>query len=122
MSVLLDTCILIDALAGSEVARDYLREARGAAISRLVWMEVLVGAADAEEERTIRAFLAAFETLPIDEAVAQEAVRLRRQRRLKLPDAIIFATARVHGRDFVTRNTKDFPPDTPGVVVPYRLP
>lgn len=121
MSVLLDSCILIDVLAGSEAAREYVRQTRDAAISRLAWMEVLVGAADAEEERTIRAFLSVFEVLPIDGAVAEEAVRVRRATRLRLPDAIIYATARVNGRTFATRNTRDFPPGTPGVVLPYQL-
>lgn len=121
MNVVLDSCILIDALNGSEPARNYLREARNAAISRLSWMEVLVGAAGAEEERTIRGFLSIFELLPIDEAVAEEAVKLRRSHRLKLPDAIIFATARVHRAELATRNTTDFPVGTPSVVVPYLL-
>jgi hypothetical protein len=121
MSVVLDSCILIDALNGSEPARTYLREARNAAISRLTWMEVLAGAAGVEEDRIIRGFLSIFELLPIDEAVAEEAVKLRRSHRLKLPDAIIFATARVHRAELATRNTKDFPAGTPGVVVPYLL-
>lgn len=56
----------------------------------------------------------------MDLAVAQEAVRLRRAGRLRLPDAIIYATARVHGRTLVTRNTRDFPEGEPGVDVPYR--
>jgi predicted nucleic acid-binding protein len=121
MRVVLDSCILIDALNGSVPARAYIREARGAAISRLTWMEVLVGAAGAEEERTIRGFLSIFELHPIDEAVAEEAVRLRRSHRLKLPDAIVFATARLHRAELATRNTKDFPVGTPGVVIPYLL-
>ena len=120
MSLLLDSCILIDALAGSEPARDSLAGVRGAAISRLTWMEVLVGARGDDEDRTVRAFLAIFEVLPISDAVAEEGVNLRRTRRLKLPDAIILATARVHGRTLVTRNTKDFPGGEPGVHVPYR--
>jgi predicted nucleic acid-binding protein len=53
--------------------------------------------------------------------VAEEAVRIRRQRRLKLPDAIILATARVHGLVLVTRNTKDFDPADPAIRIPYAL-
>ena len=48
-------------------------------------------------------------------------MRLRRERRLKLPDALIWATARRHGSLLVTRNTKDFPKDDPGVRVPYSI-
>lgn len=119
MRILLDSCILIDLLGGSEAAREYLGGLRGAAISQLTWMEVLIGAANAEEEQIVRALLSTFELLPIDQEVSEEAVRLRRMRRLKLPDAIVFATARVHRRELATRNTKDFPSGTQGVVIPY---
>ncbi len=37
----------------------------------------------------------------------------------RLPDAIIWATAREASALLVTRNTKDFPADVPGVRVPY---
>jgi predicted nucleic acid-binding protein len=121
VSVVLDSCILIDYLAGHTAAREYINSADGGAISMITWMEVVVGAASSDEELVVRAFLATFEILPVDTPVAEEAVRLRRARRLRLPDAIIFATARVHDRVLATRNTKDFRGDEPGVTVPYRL-
>ena len=121
MSVLLDSCILIDFLAGRVTARDYLAGVDGAAISLVTWMEVVVGAANAQEDALLRGFLSAFDVLPVDGPVAEEAVILRRTRRLKLPDAIIFATARVHGRSLSTRNTKDFGEGEPGITVPYLL-
>ncbi len=51
--------------------------------------------------------------------VAREAVALRKASRLKLPDALILATARVHGLLLVTRNHRDFSPSEPDVRVPY---
>jgi tRNA-dihydrouridine synthase len=57
----------------------------GAAISMITWMEVAVGGASPEEDVVLRAFLSSFEVLPIDTHIAEEAVRLRRTRRLKLP-------------------------------------
>jgi len=39
---------------------------------------------------------------------------------MKLPDAIILATAQVHRRSLLTRNTKDFS-GISGVVTPYIL-
>jgi predicted nucleic acid-binding protein len=42
--------------------------------------------------------------------------------RIKLLDAYIFATAQVNGSILVTRNTKDFPAQTPGIRVPYNTP
>jgi predicted nucleic acid-binding protein len=121
MSTVVDTCVLIDALLGVTAARAFLSDGDTNAISRITWMEVMVGARDPSEERTLRAFLSSFQLLEIDEPIASEAVRLRRAARLKLPDAIIFATAQRHRLPLATRNTRDFPPGTPGVVVPYVL-
>lgn len=38
-----------------------------------------------------------------------------------LPDAIILATARVHGLVLATRNTRDFQADEAGISVSYRI-
>jgi len=46
-------------------------------------------------------------------------VSLRRGQSIKLPYAIIWATAQVHSRLLVTRNSKDFAPSHPGVRIPY---
>lgn len=47
-------------------------------------------------------------TLPLGPAVLDQAVKLRRQRKLKLGDALVAATALVHQCTLVTRNTQDF--------------
>lgn len=60
--------------------------------------------------------------IPLDLAVAERAVQLRRAYRLRLPDAIIWATAQVHEAVLVTRNTKDFHADWEGIRIPYHLP
>ena len=65
--------------------------------------------------------LSLFEVLSLSAAVADVAATIRRERRLKLPDAIILATARSHGLRLVTRNTKDFRPEDGDILVPYRL-
>lgn len=46
--------------------------------------------------------------LPIDSAVADEWGRLRTVRSLPVVDALLAATARVHGLTLVTRNVRDF--------------
>jgi predicted nucleic acid-binding protein len=107
--------------AGEEEATELLRTSGRCAISEITWIEVLVGAEDAAAEVPLRALLSSFERLPIDHEVSEEAVRIRRERRLKLPDALILATARVHHRLLATRNTKDFSVDDPDVHVPYDL-
>ena len=72
-------------------------------------------------EAGTRVFLEGFRMVPMDGVIAQETVLLRRSHRIKLPDAIIWATARRTDRLPVTRNTRDFPADDPGVREPYRL-
>lgn len=121
MKFLVDTCILVDHLQGQAAATRFLEAQRGAAISLVTWMEVMAGAESADEAEALRALLAGFELLAVDAQVAEEAVVLRRERRLKLPDAVILATARVHDLEFATRNTRDFKPSERGVVVPYKL-
>jgi len=39
---------------------------------------------------------------------------------IKLPDAIIEATAQIENRLLITRNVKDFK-NTPGVILPYAM-
>jgi hypothetical protein len=75
----------------------------------------------AANEADARSFLLNFYTLPLDADVAERAFLLRRTNRIKLPDAIIQATAEESGRILITRNTRDFPPGTPGVLIPYTL-
>ena len=87
----------------------------------ITWMEVLVGAADESETDRLRWFLSGFQRIAIDDAVAELAVEIRRKHRMRLPDAIIWASARHVGGLLITRNTKDFPPDDPGVRVPYTI-
>lgn len=44
----------------------------------------------------------------VNKAVSNKAVKLRQQQKLSLGDAIIAATALLHGCELVTRNTSDF--------------
>ena len=67
-----------------------------------------------------RGFLAHFRIVPLTPEVAEEAVRLRRQHRLKLPDAIIWASALNENCVLVSRNTKVFPANQAGIRFPYR--
>lgn len=120
VKALFDTNVLIDFLAGVPQARAELEHYDDAAISIVSWMEVMVGA-PAHADRTTRSFLASFELISLDQAIAEAAVELRRAHRIKLPDAIVWASARHHGRLLVTRDTKDFPDGDPGVRSPYAL-
>ncbi|MGB0678940.1 MAG: type II toxin-antitoxin system VapC family toxin [Polyangiales bacterium] len=119
LGAVFDTNILIDFLRGEMRARDELERFDKAAISMVTWMEVLVGSQSEAESTRLRAFLSTFLRVPIDEEVANRAIALRRLHRIKLPDALIWATAQQQGALLVTRNTRDFPASCPDVRVPY---
>jgi hypothetical protein len=121
MKAVFDTNILVDYLNGIPAAKRELEHYEEAAISLVTWMEVLAGADDAKEEAVTRDFLAQFDVRPLDKTVAERAIKIRRQHKLKLPNAVIWATAMELGWLLVTRNTKDFPAANPGIRVPYRV-
>ena len=119
MKALFDTNILIDYLSGVHAARKELEHYRDRAISVITWMEVMAGTPPEHEDAT-RVFLSSFENIPITASIAEAAVLLRKIRKLKLPDAIILATARTADRLLITRNTRDFPTNDVAVRIPYR--
>lgn len=59
------------------------------------------------EETDIRALIASLKVVPLEEAIKEETLRLRRTLRLRLPDAIVLATAVVTGSELLT-NDRDF--------------
>lgn len=120
-----DANIVIDALAGYPPARTEIERAVGLTvrpwISRMAWIEVLSKGNEAMVKDAM-AFLSRFGLDEIDDEISRRAAALRRERpRLKSPDAIILATAQIRGRVLITRNTKDFPAEMPGIRVPYIL-
>jgi predicted nucleic acid-binding protein len=118
---LFDTNILIDHLNGITKATREITHSKDAAISVITWIEVMTGATSPREEAILRAFLSNFQCLEITREVAERAAVIRRQKRLKMPDAVILATAEGAGRQLVTRNVKDFPAGTRGIRVPYKI-
>jgi len=120
VKALVDTNVLIDFLNAVPAARDELNRYDEKAISVIPWMEVLVRAPPLASRAT-REFLDGFDLIEVNEKVAERAVRLRQQHRLKLPNAIIWASAQIHSMLLVTRDTNAFPADDPGVRMPYRI-
>ncbi|WP_333497129.1 type II toxin-antitoxin system VapC family toxin [Kluyvera sp. CHPC 1.251] len=119
--VLFDTNILIDLFSGRmEAKRAMDSYPPQHAISLITWMEVMIGAKRFHQEQRTRIALSAFEIIGVTEEIAEQSVNLRQEYGMKLPDAIILATAHVHRRELVTRNTKDFA-GLPGVILPYAL-
>jgi predicted nucleic acid-binding protein len=121
MKALFDTNILIDYLNGIAAAKKEIERHTDRAISIVTWMEVLAGAHDDAEEDVIEMFLRDFRVVDLTRRVARDAINIRRARRVRLPDAVIWATARAESALLVTRNTKDFPAGDPGIRVPYTV-
>ncbi|MEP6786145.1 MAG: PIN domain-containing protein [Sphingomonadales bacterium] len=120
-----DANIVIDALRSRVEARSELQRAAESSgrlwLSRVAWIEVM-SKGEPHELARMEKFLAGFDVDELDPEIARRAAALRRERpRLKSPDAIILASAQVRGRILVTRNTKDFPANIPGIRVPYTL-
>lgn len=121
VNAVVDTNILIDYLTGVPAAKAELSRYDVISISHVSWMEVMAGAAPGDDERRVRAFLRRYTLRPIDADVGERAVHLRRAHRIRLPDAVVWATAKQLGQLFVTRNTRDFPAGDAGIRVPYTL-
>lgn len=120
MNALLDSDILLDFLDGHGAAAQEIAGYRDCRVSIISWMEVLAGARTDADEDVRRGFLAHFRVVPLTTQVAEEAVKLRRGYRLKLPDAIIWASAITENCLLVSRNTKHFPANHAGIRFPYR--
>jgi predicted nucleic acid-binding protein len=116
-----DSDVLIDYFDGIAAAAAELARYQDVLISRITWMEVLIGAPTAALSEVRENFLHQFPIIELDENVARTAIALRRKHRVKIPDAIIWASARVNNVLLVTRNSKDFDPNDPSIRIPYHL-
>ncbi len=119
--VFFDSTILIDHLNRGEPATSLIAHYDGRAISAIVWMEVLTGDLDTPKEKMVRQLLATFHKVEISFTIQERAARIRKYKRLKLPDAIIYATAEEYGARLITRNDKDFDASDTRIQIPYRL-
>ena len=78
-------------------------------ISVAVEIEALTYHETPDKMPLIEEFISLASILPLDKEVTRKAIeRRRKQRKLKLGDAIIAATAIVHSLTLLTNNLKDF--------------
>jgi len=121
MKAVFDSDVLIDYLQGMPQAREELARYRQPHYSIITFMELHCGARDEAERKAVDTLLGTLTRVDLSEPVARRAVELRRTLRLKLPDAVVLASAEVEGCILVTRNTRDFPREDPRVRFPYTL-
>ena len=80
-----------------------------AAISVITRSEVLAWSRHTNESlETAQNLLTNFASIPVDEKIADGAAQIRRSVNIKLPDALIAATALDTQRTLITANVRDF--------------
>ena len=77
-------------------------------LSVITQIELLCWNTDSNTEQGIKNFISDSVILGINPDVITHCVALRKNKKVKLPDAIIAATALIHNLTLITRNTKDF--------------
>jgi predicted nucleic acid-binding protein len=116
-TILLDSCVIFDALNGKRRRAEYLQhllaEGNLLACCAVNITEVYARLRD-YETATTEHFLAALETLPIDDEIARRAGLIKREwaRKgliLSVPDVMIAAVALWYEVPLLTDNKKDFP-------------
>ena len=110
---LFDTNVLIYFLAGKlpedslERIEDILRYSF--CISVITKLEILGWKGHTEESfRETKSFLENADIIGLEDKIVDETINLRRHKNIKLPDAIIAATAIVYQKILITNNEKDF--------------
>ncbi|WP_428117696.1 type II toxin-antitoxin system VapC family toxin [Candidatus Poriferisodalis sp.] len=103
---------MADLLVDTDIFIDHLRGARELQPSRHRLHYSVVTRAELFAGTTATAFvselLSPWRELAVDRAVAERAGRIRRESGVRLPDALIAATALEHRLGLVTRNHGDF--------------
>ena len=107
LKFLLDTNIIIGLLKQHPTVVEYVfawqPELNACAYSAITRMELLGFTGITEDEvNGVQRLLNAMRYLPLDFAVEDAAIQIRRSVRIKLPDAVIAATAKVHGLQLLT--------------------
>ena len=113
--VVADTDVIIAAIRGNEMAKSILRKYAlgGIYISLITEIELHIGATNASKKTAIKKVLESHETLPLNKAIGELALKLvktynTKSKSLYLADALIAAPCLHYNFRLVTFNSKDF--------------
>lgn len=121
MKAVIDSDVLIDYLQGLPQAKQEIDQYSQALYSIVSWMEVMCGAETEDEKKDAELLFRSLTQVDLTSEIACQAVKERKTLGLKLPDAVILATADCEGCIMVTRNIKDFDAKDPRVRFPYSV-
>lgn len=108
-SFLFDSNIIIRLSKQDPEIVDFINDSSLKFISVVTYMEVLgYPFASKAEEDFVKKLVNLFALIHIDQDIADQTVKIRKKQKIKLPDAIIAATAQIHKCKLVTANIKDF--------------
>jgi predicted nucleic acid-binding protein len=108
-SFLLDTNIIIYSIKGEPIIDDFVKDEDDLYISSITYIEALgFPFNNRDEENKITKFCNMIERLYLTEEVEKQTILIRKSNKIKLPDAIIAATAMVHNLTLVTHDIDDF--------------
>ena len=108
-NLLLDSNIVIYTAQKKLAPEAFTQPDDALSISDITFMETLGYVfSDPVERKETEDLLSIIYRLPITEPIVQKVIEIRQSRRIKLPDAIIAATALLHDCTLVTRNISDF--------------
>jgi predicted nucleic acid-binding protein len=113
MNYLLDTNFVINYFKG--IFKDDARKFTDSVINDTTHISVITRmellsyrALNEKDELIIKEFISDCTIFSLEESIIRQTILLRKAPRIKLPDAIIAATAIVHDSQLLTHNLKDF--------------
>ena len=106
---LIDTNIIIYLAQKKLKINDFAQEGDNLCISSITYMEALgFPFQDQQEEISITMLCDIFKRISLTEEIEKQTILIRKMHKIKLPDAIIAATAMTHHLTLVTFNISDF--------------
>ena len=108
-TLILDTNIIIHLSYGELNTTDFSSNGDRLCISAITYMEALgYPFKTKEDESFVRMLCNSFDLIDLTKPIIEKTIEIRKQTKIKLPDAIIAASTLVEDAKLVTVNVKDF--------------